>query len=179
VVAHLAAVADPGVVEAGAQVGVAGIGVGQQMPDDDQDRAADRDDGFVLAAAAGDPPAALAEEGIGAGGADRDFAQDPGQAGVAVAGGVLTFLLPGRLADPGGVPGPGGQVTGVGNRLISRPVSARRTAAATGPMPWTSSRRAAAAAKGAIISSILVSSSAMPASIASTRFSVLASKKAW
>ena len=51
--------------------------------------------------------------------------------------------------------------------------------AATRPMPVTSSSRATVAAKGAIISSILVSSSAMSASIASIRASILASRNAW
>ena len=55
-----------GVVEVGAEVDGSGLGVGQQVPDDDQDGAADRDDGFLLAAAAGDASVAFAEEGVGA-----------------------------------------------------------------------------------------------------------------
>ena len=61
---------------------------------------------------------------------------------------------------------------------MSVPISARMTAAAVGPMPGISSSRATAEAKGAIISSILASSSAMSALIASTRASILASRKA-
>src|SRR5690348_13744818 len=85
--AHLAAVADVGVVEVRAEVVVAGLGVGQQVPEDHQEGAADGDVGFVLAAAAGDPPVAFAEEGVGAGGADGGLAQDAGQVAVAVPGG--------------------------------------------------------------------------------------------
>ena len=39
---------DPGVVEAGTEVVIAGLGIGQQVPDDDQDGAADRDDGLLV-----------------------------------------------------------------------------------------------------------------------------------
>src|SRR5215203_6581637 len=56
---------DVGVVEAGPQVVEAGGRVGQQVPDDDQDGAADRHDGSLGAAAAGDAPVALAQEGVG------------------------------------------------------------------------------------------------------------------
>jgi hypothetical protein len=44
--------------------------IGEQCPVDDEDRAADCDDGALLAAAAGDASVSLAEEGVGAGGAD-------------------------------------------------------------------------------------------------------------
>ena len=86
VVAFLALRADAGVVELGAEVVEAGLGVGEQVPDDDQDRAADRDDGLLLAPPPGDPPVALAEEGVGLPGGDGGLAQDPGQVGVAVPG---------------------------------------------------------------------------------------------
>ena len=66
------------VVEVRAEVVEARVGVGQQVPDDDQDRAADRDDGLLLPAPAGDAPVALAEEGVGSAGGDRGLAQDPG-----------------------------------------------------------------------------------------------------
>jgi hypothetical protein len=84
VIAHLAAVADVGVVEAGAEVVVLGVWVGERVPGDHQDGAADGDVGFAGAAAAGDPPVALAEEGVGAGGAEGGLAEDPGQVAVAV-----------------------------------------------------------------------------------------------
>ena len=50
---------DVGVVKAGAQVVVAQVGVGQQVPDDDQDGAAHRHDRFLGAAAPRDAPVAL------------------------------------------------------------------------------------------------------------------------
>jgi hypothetical protein len=56
------------------------------MPDDHQDGAADGDDGFARAAAAGDPPVTLAEEGVGPGRSGDGLAEDPGQVGVAVPG---------------------------------------------------------------------------------------------
>src|SRR4051795_2665812 len=58
-----------GGVVVGAEVDELGVGCGEQRPDDDQDRAADRADAPLLAAASGDPPISLAEEGVGAGGA--------------------------------------------------------------------------------------------------------------
>jgi len=52
VVAFAAFGVDAGVEEVRAQVVVAGVRVGQQVPDDDQDGAADGDDGALGAAAA-------------------------------------------------------------------------------------------------------------------------------
>jgi hypothetical protein len=52
--AFLAVWADAGVVVVGAEVVEVGVGVGEQVPDDDQDGAADRDDRSFLAAAFGD-----------------------------------------------------------------------------------------------------------------------------
>lgn len=63
VVAHLAVEVDVGVVVVGPEVMELGSVVAEQVPGDDQDGAADRDDGSLLAAAPGDPPVALAEEG--------------------------------------------------------------------------------------------------------------------
>jgi hypothetical protein len=84
---------DAGVVEAGAQIVEAGGRVGQQVPDDDQDGAADRDDGLLAAPPAGDAPVALAQEGVGPAGDHGRLAQHPGQLRVAVPGGVLAFGL--------------------------------------------------------------------------------------
>src|SRR6266568_1559319 len=56
VVAGGAVFADALVVVAGAEVVVAGGGVGEQVPDDDQDGAGDRDEGLELAAAPGQAP---------------------------------------------------------------------------------------------------------------------------
>src|SRR3954453_1975042 len=93
-----------------AEVDELGLLVGEQRPDDDQDRAADRDDGAVLAAASGNPPVALAEEGVGAGGADRGLAEHPGQVAVAVPGAGAALRPAGGLAHSGGEASPGGQV---------------------------------------------------------------------
>jgi hypothetical protein len=54
-----------GVVEAGTEVVEPGLWVGQQVPGDDQDGPADRDDRSLLAASTGDPPVAFPQEGIG------------------------------------------------------------------------------------------------------------------
>jgi hypothetical protein len=64
------------------------------------------DDGFLGAAAAGDAPVPLAQEGIGAAGGGGGVAEDPGQVAVAVTGGALAFLLPGGFLDAGGELGP-------------------------------------------------------------------------
>jgi hypothetical protein len=67
VAAGLLVLVDAGGVVVGAEVVEAGGGVGQQVPEDDQDGTGDRDEGFELAAAFDQPPVALAEEGVGAG----------------------------------------------------------------------------------------------------------------
>jgi len=66
VVAELAVGVGTGLVVARAEVGVPGGWVGQQVPDDHQGGAGRSDLGPGLAAAAGDPVVALAEEGDGA-----------------------------------------------------------------------------------------------------------------
>src|SRR6266704_4235389 len=105
-----AAVGVPG-VPVRAEVAVAGGGVVQEMPDDDEDGPAYGAAGFLAAASAGaggDAAEALAEEGVrvrgGAGGQDGD----------ALGVGVAAALLPPALAGPGlprgrGEPGPGHQ----------------------------------------------------------------------
>jgi hypothetical protein len=80
------------VVEVGAQVVEAGLGIGEQVSDDDQDGAADRNDGSLLAAAPCDAPVALPEEGAGLPGGHRGFPERAGQVAVAVPGGALAFL---------------------------------------------------------------------------------------
>jgi hypothetical protein len=50
-----------------------GLGVGQQLPDD-QDGSSDGDDGPGFAAVAGDAPVAFAEKGVGFTGGDCCFA---------------------------------------------------------------------------------------------------------
>ena len=75
VVAELAVGIEAGLVVAGAEVGEPGGGVGEQVPDDDQDGAGDGDLGFGLAAAAQDAVVSLAEEGLGSGGAVSGLAE--------------------------------------------------------------------------------------------------------
>src|SRR4029450_13255530 len=50
-VVFLAVPAAAGLIEVGTQIAVAGVGVGQQVPHDGQDRVADRDKGALLATA--------------------------------------------------------------------------------------------------------------------------------
>ncbi|MDN5776108.1 MAG: hypothetical protein L0H96_04285 [Humibacillus sp.] len=57
--------AEQGVVEVGAEINESGLRVVEQVPDDDQDGPADRDEGFLLAAPARDASIAFAEEGVG------------------------------------------------------------------------------------------------------------------
>ncbi len=57
-----------GGVVVGAEVVEARGGVGQQVPDDDQDGAGDRNEGLEFAAAFDDAPIALAGEGVDLGG---------------------------------------------------------------------------------------------------------------
>ena len=65
VVALLAFWVGMGVVVAGVEVVKLDGLVAQQVPDDDQDGTTYRDDGFLLAAAAGDAPVAFAQERVG------------------------------------------------------------------------------------------------------------------
>ena len=65
---------------------------------------------------------------------------------------------------------------GVGNRLMSKPISAMMTAATSGPTPGISSSRATASAKGARWSPISASTAAMSALTASIRASIRDSK---
>jgi hypothetical protein len=56
-----------GGVVVGAKIVEVGSRVGQQVPEDDQDGAGDRDQGLEFAAAFDQAPVALAEEGVGLG----------------------------------------------------------------------------------------------------------------
>jgi hypothetical protein len=67
----------------GAEIGEHGLFVGEQVPDDHQDRATDGDDRPFLAAAFGDTALTLPEERVGSAGHDRRLAEDPGQGRVA------------------------------------------------------------------------------------------------
>ncbi|MDN5767540.1 MAG: hypothetical protein L0H78_17200 [Humibacillus sp.] len=57
--------AEQGVVEVGAEINESGLRVVEQVPDDDQDGPADRDERFLLAASARDASVPFAEEGVG------------------------------------------------------------------------------------------------------------------
>jgi hypothetical protein len=92
VVAFLAFWAGAVVVEVGAEVVEAGFGIGEQVPDDDQDGPADGDDCSFLAAAFGDAPVAFSKEGVGLAGGHGGFPEDPGQVAVAVPGSAGAFL---------------------------------------------------------------------------------------
>lgn len=63
-IAALCADVEVGVVEPGAQVAEPGVGSGEQVPDDDQDRASDRDDRFLLASSVGNAAVAFTEERV-------------------------------------------------------------------------------------------------------------------
>ena len=92
VVADLSTGADSCVVEVWAEFAESGVGIGQQVPDDDEDGAADGDDGFLFASAAGQASVALTEEGVGAAGRDGGLAEGAGEVAVAVPGGAGAFL---------------------------------------------------------------------------------------
>src|SRR6266511_282507 len=129
VVAGLAVLVDAVGVVVGAEVVEAGGGVGEQVPDDHQDRAGDGDQGFELADAPGQAAVALAEEGVGLGGRGGDLAEHTLGVGVALAGGAGAVLGAG-LDGPWRQPGPRHQVPGVGNWPMSSPSSAMMTWAA-------------------------------------------------
>src|SRR6266496_4801609 len=104
VVAGFLALVDAVGVVVGAQVGIAGGGVGEQVPDDHQDGAGDGDQGLELAAALDQAPVALAEEGVGLGGRGGGLAEDAFEVGVALAGLAGAGLgagLDGARAQPG------------------------------------------------------------------------------
>src|SRR6266571_2959100 len=64
-VAGSAGLVDAGGVVVGAEVVEPGGGVGEQVPDDDEDGAGDGDEGFEFAAAFDQTPVAFTEEGVG------------------------------------------------------------------------------------------------------------------
>ena len=86
-VALVALLVDARFVEVGTEVVVAGLRVGEQVPDDGQDRAADGDDGAALTAMFDQAPIAFGEEGIGAAGSGDDLAERAAQPRAALTGG--------------------------------------------------------------------------------------------
>ena len=121
-------------VPAGAEVAEPGRRVGQQVPDDDEDGPADRALGADAADAAGEAAEPLAEEGVGAGRAERCLGAVALEVGVAVPLAGLALAGAG-LAGDGGEPGQAARWPGVGNRVMSRPVSAMIALAGPGLTP--------------------------------------------
>ena len=76
---------DAGRVVVGTEVVETGRGVVQQVPDDDQDRPGNSDEGLELAAAFDDAPIAVTEEGVGLGSGCRGLSESTFQIGVAFA----------------------------------------------------------------------------------------------
>ena len=127
--ADLAVAVGLAVVPAGAEVAEPGAGVGQQVPDDDEDGPADRALGADAADAAGEAAEPLAGEGIGAGRAERCLGAVSLEVGVAVP------LAGSRGPDwraTGASPAQAARCAGVRNRVMSRPVSAMIALARSG-----------------------------------------------
>ena len=82
VVACLGGGVEVSVVVVGAEIVEPSVGVGEQVPDDHQHGASDRDHGFLLATTPDDASVASAEEGIGPTGRGRGLADDRGEVAV-------------------------------------------------------------------------------------------------
>jgi hypothetical protein len=93
--ADLAVGMDAADVEVRAEVVEADGGIGQWVPDDDQDGSGDRDQCFEFAAAFDQAPVPLTEEGVGFGGRGGGFAEDAFEVGVALAGLAAALFGPG------------------------------------------------------------------------------------
>src|SRR5216684_1869303 len=87
-VAGLALGVAPGIV-ARAQLDIAEAGIADDQAGDLADGAGDGDDGFLLAAAAGDAPVAFTQEGVGVGGRHDGRAERAAQVGAALAGAAV------------------------------------------------------------------------------------------
>lgn len=125
---------DAGGVVVGAEVVEAGGGVGQQVPDDDQDGTGDGDEGLEFAAAFDQPPVAFAEEGVGAGGGGGGLAEGGFEVRVAPPDCPAACVAPGWMVRGRSF----AQGTGwpaVGNRVMSQPISARIIWAVSALMP--------------------------------------------
>lgn len=94
VVADLALGHDASGVVVGSEVVKPGGGIGEQLPDDHQDGASDRDEGFKLAAAFDDAPVALPQEGVGFGGGIGGLAERALQIRVSLAGAPAALHRP-------------------------------------------------------------------------------------
>ena len=134
-VAGLAGGVEMALVPVGAEFLVAGVGVVDQVPGDDEYRAGDGDQGFGVAAAFDDAPVAGAEEGVGAGGGVGGLAEGALEPGVAL-------VRPGRRCSSrrtgwcGGTVSPRRRgVRGWGSGSCPAPISARMICAVVGPTP--------------------------------------------
>src|ERR1700741_947517 len=88
------------------------------------------DERLLVAAASGQAPVAGAEEGVGTRVDEREAGQGAGQPRVAL-GAALAHGLTGRLVDLRAELGPRHQMRGRGERVMSTPISAISSAAAT------------------------------------------------
>ena len=79
------------------------VGVGKQVPDDDQDRSADGDGGLLLAAAADEPLVAGAEE-VRVSAPTAACCEGAGEVAVPVAVAPLPLVLPAEDLTPGANP---------------------------------------------------------------------------
>ena len=178
VVADLACPVPLLVVVVGAEVFVTGTGGGQELVVDAHLGVADRDAGFGLAAAAGE----LAVAGTLAGaGLPAATAVSP-----VIAPRYLLPLLclacPARLPDclsSGVRPAQEARWAGVGNRVMSAPVSARASSAERRPQPGMDSACCSCSSHGASSSSITRESRLISALITSIRSSMAFSRAAW
>src|SRR4029450_11597265 len=167
---------DAGVVEAGAEVTEAGLGVDQQVPDNDQDGPAYRHDRLVGAASASDAPIALPKEPIGPPGSHGGLPKHAGALGLPCPVVAVPLRLPADSLTPGANLAHQTRCPAVGNRAMSTPISAMSRCAGVWPVRGISPSRSTARANGPINASILVSSAAMSALSASIRSSILASR---
>ena len=147
------------------------------MPDDGQDRVADRDDGAFLAAAAGQAAVAVAEEGVGAGEPGDDLAEGAGQPRVALAVDAV-LARPADCLSIGANFAQDTRCAAVGNTVMSRR-SRRSSSCAERADTGDLIELVAGAEKGSITSSMRASSAAMSAVRRVDAASMLAQRKAW
>lgn len=118
-----------------------GSRVCQEVPDDHEFAPADRDDGLLLAASSGDASVAGAEEGgvLAALTALLPRARARPRLPWPVA--PLPLVFPALLLTPGANLAQEARWPGVGNPVMSAPISAMMTAAMSWPIPEISLRR--------------------------------------
>lgn len=132
--------------------------VGEHVPDRGGDPVFDGDQGPEWAATGGQPFVADLQVGV-LGPLRAEGGESEGTFEIRVAGADLGVLgAAGGLVVAGADIGPGREVPGGGNRVMSPPVSAMITSATARLIPGTVSSRSSAGRKGAIASSIRSSS---------------------